>query len=630
MKKRSLILVMLVFLICFSGIWVFAAMLGDLNEDGDVNSLDFTLMRRYILDSDGDFSFEIADVNDDSSINSIDFSFFRRYLKGEIDEFPGTVDQGDGSSIIYAEPVTPDATEEAKALLNYLHTIYGEKMLSGQMESTWQGGPDYELDYVEQYSGKLPAIRGLDFIHSDDNTNVVQRAIEWWERGGIPTIMWHWGAPTIGEGYENSKETIDIEAALTPGTVEYEAMMSDLDRIADHLEVIRDADVPIIWRPFHEHNGGWFWWSKDGPEQFNELWRFMFDYFANERGLNNLIWVLGYSSNGDSAWYPGDEYVDIAGADTYDVGKEPLLKMFNSVRQVVGLDMPITYHENGVMPDPELSKEAGVHWSWFMTWHTTWLTESNSPEHIDYVYNHDYVLTLDELPDIMDYAGEGESGVAKIYTMVDGSGEIATDTDGILVDKGTSVTFTAEPDEGWEFVGWSGSSTSQSNPLEINVNDTVGLTATFTPLSGTNVLANGDFSDGMTHWGSYLFEDQGAVADISVVDGECVVNITDGGNELYHVQLIRPNVPLEEGEEYELSFDVYADSSRDMFLKVGEQGGEYQEYFGEEFTISSEEQTITKIFTMSYPTDENARIEFNIGLSTANVYIDNVSLSVVE
>jgi hypothetical protein len=531
---------------------------------------------------------------------------------------------------ITAEPVTPDASKEAQALLNYLHTVYGQKILSGQMESTWEGGPNYELDYIEQHSGKLPAIRGLDFIHEYDNANVVQRAIDWWEQGGIPTIMWHWGAPTVGEGYEASKGTIDVEAALTPGTAEHEAMMEDLDRIASYLEELKQANVPILWRPFHELNGGWFWWSKDGPEAFKELWRYMFDYFVNERDLNNLIWVLCYSSHGDEDWHPGEEYVDIAGADTYEAGKEALPKMFNSVRKVVGHDMPISYHECGVMPDPELAKEAGVHWSWFMTWHTSWLTDDNSPEHIDYVYNHDYVLTLDELPDIMDYAEGGNSSVARVTTMVEGKGDITKNPGDTIVDKGTEVEFRAEPESGWEFVGWSGEITSDSNPIQVTANENIGLNATFTPTSGTNLLDNGDFSDGLTHWSQYLFEDQGAVADVNVQNGECVIDITGGGNERYHVQLIRSGVSLEEGKTYELSFAAYADSSRDIFVKIGEDGGDYVQYFGEEFSLGTEKETITTTFTMEEATDENARMEFNVGLETSNVYIDNVSLSIVE
>jgi hypothetical protein len=179
------------------------------------------------------------------------------------------------------DPVATNASREARNLLNYLYETYGKGMLAGQMESTWmQGGADYELNYVEAMTGKLPAIRGLDFIQSD---GVAQRAIDWWGRGGISNIRWHWGAPTHGEGHEASQEAVDIDRVLTPGTPEYGAMLASLNRTAAELTKLRDANVPVLWTPYHELNGNWFWWGKETPQQFIRLWRFMFEYFDGEK-----------------------------------------------------------------------------------------------------------------------------------------------------------------------------------------------------------------------------------------------------------------------------------------------------------------------------------------------------------
>lgn len=295
-------------------------------------------------------------------------------------------------------PVTANASPEARRLLSYLYEQYGQKMLSGQMESTWMpGGADYEIDYVESVTGRLPAVRGLDFIQYD---GVAQRAIEWWERGGIANIRWHWGAPTHGDGYEASQEAVDIDRVLTPGTPEYVSMMAGLDRAAEELTILRDASVPVLWTPFHELNGNWFWWGKEGPDAFIRLWRFMFEYFTRDKALDNLIWVLGYTGQPDGDWFPGEEYVDIAGADTYARTEQPQLTMFNAVRNIVGDELPVTFHECGVIPSPALAQEQGATWSWFMTWHTTWLTDENTPEHLRAVYSDDFVITLDELPSL--------------------------------------------------------------------------------------------------------------------------------------------------------------------------------------------------------------------------------------
>lgn len=293
------------------------------------------------------------------------------------------------------KPVNPDATPEAVRLLEYIYSIYGTKILSGQQESYWVDGPDYEMNYIKEHTGKLPAIRGLDLI---EYNGVAERAIEWWELGGIPSICWHWGAPTKGDGYEASKETIDVVEALTPGTELHIDMMRGLDRAAAELKILQDAGVPVLWRPLHELDGGWFWWSKSGSEPFKQLWRLMYDYFTYEKGLNNLIWVFGYTTDAKAEWYPGDEYLDIAGADHYGEGAKK--DMYDDVVAIVGEKIPVCYHENGPIPDPDALISEEARWAWFLTWHTIHIEEQNTPEHLDKVYNHDYVLTLDELPDL--------------------------------------------------------------------------------------------------------------------------------------------------------------------------------------------------------------------------------------
>jgi hypothetical protein len=154
-----------------------------------------------------------------------------------------------------ADPVTPHASPEARALLNFLHAMYGKKTLSGQM---WAPFGSDEIETVHKITGKYPAIRGQDYIYAAENVHENQLAIEWWKAGGIPTIMWHWGASSKGKGYEESRMTIDIDRCFQPGTAENIAMWSDLKRIADHLAVLRDAHVPVLWRPMHECDGNWF------------------------------------------------------------------------------------------------------------------------------------------------------------------------------------------------------------------------------------------------------------------------------------------------------------------------------------------------------------------------------------
>lgn len=232
--------------------------------------------------------------------------------------------------------------------------------------------------------------------------------------------MWHWGAPGKGPGYENSKKGIDIDRCFEEGTVEYEAMWDDLKRIADWLTVLRDAHVPVLWRPMHECDGNWFWYGKGTGEQFTRLWRTMFDYFAKERQLNNLIWVLCHSGQPAAEFDPGEAYYDLAGTDSYS--QEPVRKdMYERVKQIHGAERPIPYHECGTIPDPDLCAAQGVNWSWWMLWSREYVTGYDK-EMLKKVYSHDNVLTLDELPPIMDYLPDfpnvQETGNAACFPLV--------------------------------------------------------------------------------------------------------------------------------------------------------------------------------------------------------------------
>ncbi len=294
----------------------------------------------------------------------------------------------------------PKATVEAQKLYDYIWSVYNNQILSGQQESTWmQGGADYEMNYIYEKTGKYPAIRGLDFMHMDFD-GVVQRSIDWWEKGGIVTICWHCGTDFTGE-WTHSQQTVieDWEAALTEGTPEYDTLIKGMDMGAEALLKLQEAGVPVLWRPFHELDGNWFWWSKGGAENFAKLWQIMYDRYTNHWGLNNLIWVAGYSHNMDKKavdWYPGDEYVDIVGGDSYTKGANG--NLFKKCQYLIADKKPICFHECGTIPTSEELKSAKANWCYFMTWHTDYITKENSVDALNAIYSDEYVITLDELP----------------------------------------------------------------------------------------------------------------------------------------------------------------------------------------------------------------------------------------
>jgi hypothetical protein len=114
---------------------------------------------------------------------------------------------------------------------------------------------------------------------------------------------------------------------------------------------------------------------------------------------------LCYTGEPDSAWYPGDKYVDIAGADTYNKGDSAMPLMYKAVKDIVGTRVPIAYHECGVPPDPDKCFKDGVMWSWWMEWHTNFIRKVDTG-YLKKLYNHDLIITRDEVPDIMKVYGK--------------------------------------------------------------------------------------------------------------------------------------------------------------------------------------------------------------------------------
>ncbi|MEU5157360.1 glycosyl hydrolase [Glycomyces sp. NPDC021274] len=306
---------------------------------------------------------------------------------------------GGGNQQCTVQPNNPNATQQARNLLCFIQSQYGNHIISGQQESTWIGGPEYEMNYIYNNTGEHPAIRGLD---RGDSPDFSQRAIDWWNAGGIPMIGYHMGAPTHPDGYDGSLQTVSINRVLTPGTAENRSFHERLDGAAAELQQLEDAGVAAIWRPFHEAGGTWFWWSKEGGQQYNRLWRYMYDYYTHTKGLNNLIWLHPFNGAPDAAFYPGDAYVDFSGADTYagNGNYDPLNAMYNRMRGIVGTTMPIALHENGPIPDPARMQSTNTRWVLFNTWHGEHLTVSNSVAHLRNVYSSSYVITRDEVPDL--------------------------------------------------------------------------------------------------------------------------------------------------------------------------------------------------------------------------------------
>lgn len=301
-------------------------------------------------------------------------------------------------------PVNKNATQEAKELLHYIYSL-DDNILSGQ--HSYNEEPDKFYNQAKAITGKFPAVWGTDFYWNGENDpgeRIVEAAIKKHREGAIITLMWHVGRPqdTPPYGWANSVQNeisdADWEELVTPGTTLHEKWLDQIDNVADHLKKLKEAKVPVLWRPYHEMNGVWFWWgNKRGPEGYPKLWKLMYERYTNHHNLNNLIWV--WNANGprdipqDEAFeyqefYPGHEYVDILATDIYHFDYErkdyrELLKLADG--------KPIALGEVGQLPKPNIL-EAQPKWSWFMVW-SNWLQTANSEENVKAIYNFEKTIS---------------------------------------------------------------------------------------------------------------------------------------------------------------------------------------------------------------------------------------------
>ncbi len=323
----------------------------------------------------------------------------------------------------------PNASKEAKSLMSYLCDVYGKHIISGQQElcgSHNYSGAEAEFTYIQEKTGEMPALRGFDFMNYRGNglfwdDLCAERVIEWYnEKNGIPTVCWHWFSPAnIGKSADNSfytdSTTFSISKALTPGTQENTALLNDIDFMATKLQQLEDANVPILFRPLHEAEGGWFWWGAEGPEPCVELYRLLYDKFTNEYGLDNLIWVwTSYTFATSSQWYPGDDVVDIVGYDKYNAkdglpNGSAISATFYSLVKLTNGNKLVTMSENDTIPRVGNLINESAGWLYFCPWYGWWLTgEQNNPvDWLTEMYKSEYCITLDELPDLKTYPISG-------------------------------------------------------------------------------------------------------------------------------------------------------------------------------------------------------------------------------
>ena len=258
------------------------------------------------------------------------------------------------------------ADADTASSVSFFESIAGSQHLVGQMGAYGTGetieAAHQRMEDIFHLTGDYPALVGMDYWRADLSLSdsIVEAndfLIEWAGRGAYTTISIHFENPfTYGRPSDLTGNN-RLDELLNPSTAAGSQWLQWLDTIAVGLQELETAGVQVMWRPLHEMNGGWFWWTprfgsngQPQPAQFVNLWRHMHDYFTNVKGLSNLIWV--YAPNVGSNvtdYYPGNQYVDVVGLDKYVKLTEQRLELAG-YSELVTLDKPIYLSEFGPRP----------------------------------------------------------------------------------------------------------------------------------------------------------------------------------------------------------------------------------------------------------------------------------------
>lgn len=245
------------------------------------------------------------------------------------------------------------ASHPTKALFDNLRKLSKEKVLFGHQDGlaygvNWKDWHQKRSD-VKDVCGKYPAVFGWDMSklgkssHNIDSVDF-QMMKGWmkevYKMGGINTISWHFDNFANDGSSWDVKDSLRVVASILPNGENHDAYKKKLDLFADFVNDLKvgfifKENIPIIFRPFHEHTGNWFWWGAKycSPEEYKAIWKFTVKYLRDEKGLHNILYAYSPDIFKDEAHYlecyPGDDWVDILGLDDYhDVG------LFGDIQQL--------------------------------------------------------------------------------------------------------------------------------------------------------------------------------------------------------------------------------------------------------------------------------------------------------
>lgn len=243
--------------------------------------------------------------------------------------------------------VDKNATAETVALFYNLKKLAKTKFAIGQQDAFngfYNNGASAQSD-IKKTTGYEPALLGSDFMFITDKTNngqadnwfhqqeviITDDAKEAYTKGMINTFSWHIREPNKEDSFYAADMTTEQKAtafkSILPGGVNNAWYKTKLDKVASVILSLKGSKgelIPIIFRPFHEFDGSWFWWGADfcTPEEYKAAYQFTVEYLRDTKGVHNILYAFSpdnsYSTSANYlSRYPGDTYVDVLGMDNY-------------------------------------------------------------------------------------------------------------------------------------------------------------------------------------------------------------------------------------------------------------------------------------------------------------------------
>jgi len=199
---------------------------------------------------------------------------------------------------------------------------------------------------------------------------------DYWNAGGLVTVMWQVSNPWTGQSAHDTSIPGNFSDLYTDGTPMNRTYDRMLDELAEPLADLQRAGVVVLFRPFHEQNGNWFWWGNKGSgsqpsaDQFSALWRYTFDYMTTTKGLHNLLWVYCVNRSGGPtgsddvlAFDPGENYFDIVALDDYkSIPANAPQNIQAPYDRIKSLGKPIALAEYG--PNAHYIDDPAHHFDW--------------------------------------------------------------------------------------------------------------------------------------------------------------------------------------------------------------------------------------------------------------------------